>query len=735
MIKITIDGKELNVNEGTSVLNAAVQAGIEIPNLCNNGRVEVYGACGLCVVEVENVPKLLRACATKCTDGMVVHTQSERLTRARKTALELLLSDHDGDCKAPCTQECPANTDCQGYVGLIANGEFEEAVKLIKDRIAFPSSIGRICPHPCEKKCRRRLVDEPIAIASLKSFAGDMDMANENSYVPSVEPDTGKKVAVIGGGPGGLTSAFFLRRLGHSVTVFDMMDKMGGMLRYGIPQYRLPKEILDKEIKQIEELGVELRNNVKSGVDFTLEQLRKDYDAVVIAIGAWNSSKMRVPGEDAEGVVGGIDFLRNVILHNDTGMGKRVAVCGGGNTAMDACRTAVRLGAEEVTVLYRRTRDEMPADALEIEEAEEEGVKFRFLASPIEFTAENGKLKSARIQNMKLGEPDASGRRRPEPIEGDIEDVEFDTVIMAIGQYPALEGFEDIEISKRNTILADESTFMTSLDGVFAVGDVSNRGASIAIAAIGEGQKAANVIDRYLNGETVGYKKPFYVERQVDASMLKDREKMPRAKMPVLPAEERKHNFDEVALGFDKETAMKEAMRCLECGCHDYFECKLIKYSNQYDVKPERIAGEKHFRNNEDRQSLIIRNADKCILCGLCVRVCNERIGTTTLGLIGRGFDTIVNPEYSLPLEKSSCTFCGACVDVCPTGALIERQPLPKQLVVNEESKISVCELCEKRCPIDIRYIGKTVTRIKPYGDDTILCKKGKFDLLNDIKL
>ena len=312
------------------MLRAAADNGIEIPNLCFDGRVELYGACGLCVVEAEGIPKLLRACSTKLNDGMIIHTESERILRARKTALELLLSDHDGDCKAPCTLACPANTDCQGYVGLIANGEYKEAVKLIKDKIPLPSSIGRICPHPCEKKCRRQFVDEPISIAGLKAFASDMDMASNDKYVPYVEPDTGKRVAIVGGGPGGLTAAYFLRRLGHSVNVFDMMPKMGGMLRYGIPEYRLPKKLLDREITQIEALGVNLKNNVRLGRDIELEELRHDFDAVVIAAGAWKSSSMRIPGEELNGVFGGIDFLREVSLGNAPVIGKTVAVIGGG---------------------------------------------------------------------------------------------------------------------------------------------------------------------------------------------------------------------------------------------------------------------------------------------------------------------------------------------------------------------------------------------------------------------
>lgn len=731
MINLKIDNKKITVNDGTTVLKAATDNGIKIPNLCFDGRVELYGACGLCVIEAEGIPKLLRACSTKCTEGMAVITNSDRIERARKTALELLLSDHQGDCKAPCTLECPANTDCQGYVGLIANGEYEEATKLIKDKIPLPSSIGRICPHPCENKCRRQFVDEPIAIASLKSFASDMDMASENHFAPSVEPDTGKTVAVIGGGPAGLTVAYFLRRNGHSVTVFDMMPKMGGMLRYGIPEYRLPKALLDKEIEQIEELGVVLKNNVKLGNDFTVDSLKEQYDAVIIAAGAWLSSKMRISGEDLDGVVGGIDFLREVTLGNKIEIGNKVAIVGGGNTAMDACRTAVRLGAKEVSVLYRRTRDEMPAEDIEICEAEEEGVLFNFLSSPVEFVGENGKLKYARVQKMQLGEPDQSGRRRPEPIDGAIENIELDTVIMAIGQYPNLTGFEDIEATKRNTIFADEETFRTSQEKVFAVGDITNRGASIAIAAIGEAKKAAVVVDRYLNGENVKYKKPYRVEREIPKEFFSKFEKAQRQKMAVLSSDNRKTNFKEVACGFTEEQAKKEAMRCLECGCHDFFECKLIEYANDYDVKPQKFDGVKHQRNEEDVNSLISRNVDKCILCGLCVRVCEETMGKTNLGLIGRGFDTIVSPEFSLPLEESSCAFCGQCVAVCPTGSLREKQPTVKRLVVEEKKTESVCNLCNALCKTEIHSIGNTVTKIAPCGDKGIICKAGKFSIFS----
>ena len=730
-IKITIDGKEIITDSEKSVLDIATENGINIPNMCYDPLVEAYGGCGLCTVEAEGVPKLLRACATKPSDGMVIHTDSERVKQSRKVALELLLSDHTGDCKAPCTKACPAGTDCQGYVGLIANGEYEEAVKLIREKVPFPSSIGRVCPHPCEKACRRQYVDSAISIAFLKSFAADKYLG-DTSLMPKKAENSGKKVAVIGGGPAGLTAAYFLSLKGHSVTVFEQMDKMGGMLRYGIPEYRLPKAVLDKEIEFIAATGVMFKNSVKIGKDISFDDIKKDYDATVVAAGAWKSSKMRVPGEDLDGVYGGIDFLREVSIGNEPQIGKNVAVCGGGNTAMDACRTAVRLGAENVYVIYRRTKDEMPADPQEILESEEEGVIYKYLTNPIEFIESNGHVSGVVLQKMKLGEPDESGRRRPEPIEGETETIQLDSVIMAIGQAPELSGFEKLEQTRKGTIVASESDFTTSEEGVFAVGDVSNKGADIAIAAIGEAQKASVVIDAYLNGEKVAYRKPFVVERADDEIDYSVFSKAQRAQMPQLSPNERKHSFVEVNKGFTDEQAREEAKRCLECGCHDYFECKLVKYADENNVSYKRLCGEKHSRNQEDKNGLISRNADKCVLCGLCVRICDKVIGKSALGFVDRGFGTVVLPEFNKKLAETDCTFCGMCVDKCPTGALREKSGAEKPLVVEECSKITVCELCEKRCPIDVRFIGDTITRIKPYGKDTVLCKKGKFDLLSD---
>jgi len=731
--RLNINGKEVEGYPGQTILEVARENGIEIPTLCYDERIKVYGACGLCVVEVEGIPKLLRACATEISNGMVVKTDTERVRGSRKVALELLLSDHKGDCRPPCREACPGKTDCQGYVGLIANGKYREALELIKEQLPLPASIGRVCPHPCEEACRRQLVEEPISIAALKAFVADIDLQSDDVFIPEIEECTGKSVAIVGGGPSGLTAAYYLAKKGHRVVIFEAMPQPGGMLRYGIPQYRLPKEILDEEIDIIRSMGVEIRTNIKVGRDVTLDYLRNNYDAVYIAIGAWASSGLRCKGEDAEGVLGGIDFLRAVAMNKPINIGKKVAVVGGGNTAMDACRTAVRLGAEEVYLLYRRTRNEMPAEEIEIVEAEEEGVKFKFLVAPVEIISENGKVKAIRLQQMELGEPDASGRRKPVPIEGAETVLKVDTIISAIGQQVVPDGLDGVALTKRNTIAVDENSFATNLPGVFAGGDAINDGPGIAIAAIGHAKKAADVISEYLNGKgIVPYKEPYLVKRtDVTAETFADREKLPRVHMDHMSPEERKNNFREVNYGFTEEEARKEASRCLECGCGDFFECKLYALANQYDVDPSRIAGEMHSRSVINDHPFIERNPDKCILCGLCVRICDEIMGIGAFGLVNRGFDTIVQPEFNLPLNETGCISCGQCVAVCPTGALIERLTIDKPVPLKTEDTRTVCSFCSVGCNLTLKTNGELLVKAVPDKnsavDNGLLCVKGRF--------
>ena len=729
-IHLNIDGIEVIGFEGQTILEIARNHGIDIPTLCHDEKVQLYGSCGLCVVEAEGSPKLLRACSTYAADRMVIRTDSPRVQASRKTALELLLSDHDGDCRPPCMLACPAGTDCQGYVGLIANGEYQEALELIKEKIPLPASVGRVCPHPCETACRRHLVEEPVSIAALKQFIGDMDLADGDLYTGAVGAPTGKSVAVIGGGPGGLSMAYFLRQMGHTVTVIDAMPDMGGMLRYGIPEYRLAKALLAKECNAIRDMGVTFLNNVKIGRDMTLDYLRENYDAVVVAVGAWTSVSLGCPGEELDGVIGGIDFLRKVALSEQQVTGRNIAVVGGGNTAMDACRTAIRLGAANVYNIYRRTKNEMPAEAIEIEEAEEEGVVFRNLTNPEAIVGENGAVTAIRLQLMELGEPDSSGRRAPVPIAGKTETIAVDTVIVAIGQTLDPCGMESLTMTKRKTVAADERTFCTNVPGVFAIGDATNKGADIAVSAIGEAGRAAQMVNQYLSGDELVSDEPYYVKSEKTAEDFSSEEKKQREPMPHRSAESRRRDFLEINHGFSEEAAKREAARCLECGCHDYFECKLVRYANDYLVQPEKYNAKTRRRRQEEDHPFIHRNPDKCILCGLCVRVCDEVVGATALGLVDRGFQTIVKPALNQELRETDCISCGQCVNVCPTGALTETMMLKKQVPTQERKVVSTCSFCSVGCGQNLTVVGDSIARSLPDAADrrnALLCVRGRF--------
>ncbi len=731
--RLNIDGKEVIGLPGQTILEVAKENDIHIPTLCYDERTVIYGACGLCVVEVEGNPKLCKACATEISPNMVVMTKTPRVMESRKTNLELLLSNHYGDCVAPCMKGCPANTDCQGYVGLVANGEHQKANELIKDRIPLPASIGRVCPHPCEDTCRRGLVDKPISIAMIKRFAGDMDLSEAENFIPHIDEETGKSIAIIGGGPMGLSAAYFLRQKGHDVTIFDAMPKLGGMMRYGIPEYRLPKEVLDAEIDIIETMGVEMITNTKIGEDISFETIRNDFDVVLIGIGAWLSTGVGCKGEDADGVIGGINFLEAVVRNRHIEIGKKVAIVGGGNTAMDACRTAVRLGAKKVYNIYRRTKNEMPADMIEIEEGEEEGVIFKNLTNPIEIVKdENGHVKQIVLQVMELGEADASGRRKPVPVEGKTEVLDVDTVILAIGQAVNSEGF-DLDKTKRGAISYDPDTFMTSIPGVFAGGDCGNDKISIAVEAIADAHKASDIIDAYLNGKEIKYVPRYYVEKDdITEKTFEDRERLFREKADQLTAAERSDNFTEVVYsGLTPEQAVREASRCLECGCHDYFECKLVEYANDYKVKPERFSGEMQKIDFKDEHPFILRDPNKCILCGLCVRVCDEVMGIGALGLVHRGFDTVVKPQLEKPLLESGCDSCGQCVVVCPVGAIQEIQSVVKEIPCDTDVTETTCANCAVGCTFDLEAYGDMLVKANPSKSGVVnkglCCAKGKW--------
>ncbi len=476
----------------------------------------------------------------------------------------------------PCRDACPAHVNVQGYVALIREGKLNEALNLIREKCVLPGVCARICPHFCETACNRKDIDESIAIRDLKRFVSD----NAIQDPPKMEKK-GIKVAIIGAGPAGLAAAYNLALKGYTVTIFERLPIAGGMLAVGIPDYRLPGEILKKDIDYILKLGVEIRTNVAVGEDIQLKDLKdQGYKAIFIAIGAHKSRRLKIEGEDLLGVVHAIDFLRDVNLGTEVKIGRKVAVIGGGNAAIDAARTALRLGAE-VTILYRRTREEMPAYPEEIEEALEEGVRIKFLMAPTKVLGEGGQVKGLELVKMRLGEPDESGRRRPIPIEDSTLTMDFDTIVPAISQSPELSHLlnqDDLRTTKWNTFEVDSETLATNVDGIFAGGDAV-RGPSTAIEAIADGSKAATYIDKYIQGESMTVM-PSEPEKVVGFADIKEKvpfelnKKMERHNPLKLEPEKRKGNFDEVGDVLTKEEAESEAARCLNCGgCSECMEC------------------------------------------------------------------------------------------------------------------------------------------------------------------
>ena len=462
----------------------------------------------------------------------------------------------------PCTLACPANVDVPGYLRLIAQGKVDEAYALILEKVPFPGVLGRVCTHPCEDACKREEVNTPIAICSLKRYAADNESGSWRKAL-RVKDDTAHKVAIIGAGPAGLTAAFYLRKKGHQITVFEALPEPGGMMRFGIPDYRLPKDILRAEIKRIEDIGVEIRTNTK--VDSIEKLFEEGYNAAFLAIGAHQGLSIGVDGEDSPRVMEGVTFLREVSLGKRVALGNRVAVIGGGNAAIDSARTALRLGAKEVTVIYRRTRAEMPASPEEIDDALTEGVKIHFLAAPSRIISQDGKVELECIR-MQLGTMDASGRPRPEPIKGSEFTISFDTIIAAIGQRPEVPRQFDLATGQGNVIQVNQDTLATSREGVFAGGDAVTGPASV-IEAIAAGRRAASSIDKLLGGD--GIIDQTLWERPAPEPYTGKRDKgfadLCRVEMPKIPISEAHHSFAEVELGLDTNQATTEAKRCLQC--------------------------------------------------------------------------------------------------------------------------------------------------------------------------
>ena len=678
MIKLIVNAKEIEAEAGNTVLEAALKAGIYIPNLCYHPDLSPIGACRLCIVQIEGLKDIPTACTTQIKEGMIVHTDTPRIQELRKNIMWLILSEHpidlnkssqlqkvaewigikqvlagytphtknipkilddplftrdidrcilcgrcvricqevrktgvlgfinrgvntiigtnyglplkDSACKfceacvevcpsgalvdkeefqeearekvlLPCTNTCPARIDVARYVQLIAQGRYQDALEVIREKVPFPKVLGYVCDHPCEEECRRSQVNEPIAIRALKRFAAEQDSGRWRSKL-TIAPDTGKKVAIVGSGPAGLTAAWFLKKLGHSVTVFEALLEPGGMMRIGIPEYRLPRDVLNQEIKDIESIGVKIKTNTK--IESLDELFNQGFQAVFLAVGATEGIKMGILGEDDPRVLDGISVLKAIAFKNTVDISGEVAVVGGGNVAIDVARSALRVGAKKVTLLYRRTQEEMPASKEEVEEALKEGVKISFLVAPQRVLPTTTKLKIECIR-MQLGESDSSGRRRPIPIEGSEFMVKVDRLIVAIGQKPRVPKEYASLMNKKGGIEADTETMSCSRNGVFAGGDVVSGPASV-IEAIQAGRKAAISIDKYLGGR--GQIEEKFVPEEPETPCLGREEGFAykqRVEIPTLAVKKRLSGFCEVERCLDEKKAVAEAERCLRC--------------------------------------------------------------------------------------------------------------------------------------------------------------------------
>ncbi len=742
-VTLHINGNEVVAEEGLTLLEIAKRAGITIPTLCHIEGKPSTVPCGICVVEVEGEETLVRSCVTLGRSGMSIQTESKAVVQERQEKLALLSKNHFGDCKAPCNLTCPGQINVQGYIAHVAKGEYEEALRVIMDRNPVPFSVGRVCPRFCETRCRRILIDEPVSINHLKRFVADWCMKNEiDLKIPKDKP-TGKRIAVIGGGPAGLTAAWFLTKKGHDVTIFEAAPKLGGNLRYGFPDYKIPKEIVDYEVNSILRMGINVRLSQRWGTDFNLQDLKESgFDATFIGIGATVDVPFDVPCTDKEHVYTAANYLRMINEGRELELGRKAAVIGGNNIAMEVARSLLRQGVEQVTVIYPRARLEMPANQRNVKEAETEGVQFLLMASPSGLCAvpdKNYRLKLDLIR-MKLGEPDKKGKRDILPIPDSMNTLGVDTVISSLGQRSVAEDRmlggaleAELKIKPDGMIQANVRTSETSVKGVFAGGDAAN-GSKSVIQAVVSARRAANNINAFVMGcekDPADDRFNFTRGKGFDDVSLSNFEGIGinlREKMPTRPPEVSTQDFDEVKLGFTEKMARREAERCLKCGCSAFDRCDLkrLDIENKININKTGMGTAPVYPIDTSHHAITV-DANKCIFCHRCVRSCEY----DALELKADFFDEMGSPQGLTIRFNDNCVSCGKCVDNCSTGALNKKSRIVPIQAEQVREVQTTCPYCGTGCQLILKVKGQTLMEVTAdpsigpnYGD---LCVKGRF--------